>query len=112
MTNPVLEESGPLALSAAITLYDSNNVARATRGTLGRRPDNVEDLNAPAGLSVWVPSPPANYRAKRLRITRRNGVIDEYDILKQDEEGGSQYGSTGFQTTRYQVRLRMEDVGN
>lgn len=98
----VLEDAD---LSVPITLLHDGGSESATRGIVGRAPLIVDELDAPAKLSAWVPSPANEDRVREVQVTRRDGVRDVYTVLQIEPTTGAQYGNAMSETTEYGLRL-------
>ena len=101
MSNEVIEETGPLALSIPVSLHHYGGAVTETRGALARMGQSESELETDFSDSDWCCwcSEPAN--ATRVEYLEANAI--RWRVLHTDPLGGGIGASVNRRTVRYML---------
>ena len=108
MTNPVLADAGPLALTTEITLelHDGTEiVARGTAADLGENESQLKQFYVRAGAVAWVPLPRGMSGGDSVSHVRLGGM--RFRVLSWNVKGSGAPGAFGF---TLELRLTQGEV--
>lgn len=106
MTNPVLSETGPLALSVPLTLVRYDGTTVSTRGVMARLEQSegqVESAFSESDRQCYVSGTYARNTVEFVRITR-DGDETDYRVIDTQPYLGAEFGSVDWETTRFMLQ--------
>ena len=107
MSNPVIEESGSLALSIPVTLHHDDGTETGTRATFGRAPADptgLDDSFSETGIACWTPAPASSSRVRTIDASPAVGDPVSYAVIESDRTEGAVHSAIGWSTVRHLLR--------